>query len=160
MKGLKKWTFVRKYCRLPSWWRNFQHHLGALGRRNWRRWYFWASGGQWLKAEAGRLKGWGIWTRRCRHLTSGLRTGPPMWTGMWGRAGGKFHSPCFLRTQMKHRVQTSLWKVEECPGYAKSGSHRGSNGQNQHSFCHDNIRKKLQAVKSAQQIFSVSTQRQ
>lgn len=56
-KGWRKWTFERKYYRLPNWWKNYQHHLGTLGRRNWKRWYFWASGGQWLKAEAETLKG-------------------------------------------------------------------------------------------------------
>lgn len=80
MKGWKKWTFERKYYRLLSWWRNFQHHLDTLGRKNWRRWYFWVSGGQWLKAEAERLRGWGIWKHRCRHWTDGQRMDPPMRT--------------------------------------------------------------------------------
>ena len=123
-KGLKKWTFARKYCRLPSWWKNSQRRLDTPGRRNWRRWYFWASGGRWLKAGAERLTGWGIWTHRCRHLTGGPRTGPPMWTGMWETAGGKFHSPHSPRTQRKSQVQTSLRKVTECTAYEKSVSHR------------------------------------
>lgn len=113
-KGSKKWTFARKYCRLPSWWKNSQRRLDTPGRRNWRRWYFWASGGRWLKAGAGRLTGWGIWTHRCRHLTGGPRTGPPMWTGMWETAGGKSRSPHSLRMQRGSQVQTSLRKVTEC----------------------------------------------
>ena len=35
---------------------------------------------------------------------------------------------------MKSQVQTSLWKVKECTVYEKSVSHRGQQGQNQHSF--------------------------
>lgn len=118
-KGLRKWTFERKYYRLPSWWKNFQHRLDTPGRRSWRRWYFWASGGQWLKAEAEMLKGWGIWTHRCRHLTGGLRKGPLMWRGMWEIAQGKFHSPRYPKIQMKSQVQTSLWRIKECTSMLK-----------------------------------------
>lgn len=160
MKGLRKWTFERKYYRLPNWWKNFRRRLGTPGRRNWRRWYFWASGGQWLKAEAETLEGWGKWTHRCRHLTGGLRTGPPMWTGMWETAQGKFHFPHCPKTQMKSQVQTSLWRVKEWTSVWKvKVSHGGQKGQNQHFFSWEH-QQKLQVVKSAQQNFLVFKQRQ
>ena len=153
-KGSKKWTFARKYCRLPSWWKNSQRRLDTPGRRNWRRWYFWTSGGRWLKAGAERLTGWGIWTHRCRHLTGGPRTGPPMWTGMWETAGGKFRSPHSPRMQRKSQVQTSLPKVTECTVY-ESQFHTGVK--------RDRISIPSAVIASAntaaQQNFSVSKQR-
>lgn len=138
MKGLKKWTSVRKCCRLPNWWKNFQRRLDTLGRRNWRRWYFWASGGQWLKAEAETLKGWGIWTHRCRRLTGGLRLGPLTWTGMWETAQEKFHSPHFPKIPRKHQVQTSLWRVKQWSGRLQSTLHTGLT-QDRLAFFHDRV---------------------
>lgn len=168
MRGLKTLTSERRYYTLLSWWKNSQRHSDTPGRRSWRRWCSSASGERWSAAEAEKLGGWGIWRHRCRHWTGGLRTSPPMWTAMWETAPGKFHSPHFLKIQMKSQPPTSLRKVKAWAGALKSPSasasasafHTGLKSEETGLAGSWQQQQKSQAGMSAQQTVLVFKQRQ